>query len=116
MRFFRCWIVLVRVGLLCGAAGLQMHLWNRDTLKERIKVITAEAKTTLNSAQSRLEQVQRQADTDRQSFQVEVTEAQRVTKQITVERDNLLAKIQQLSHVNQREIVNWEAHYRNNWY
>merc|ERR1711937_176944 len=69
----------------------------RDTLKERIKVIIAEAKTYLNSAQSRLEQVQNEAARERKRLEVDLQTAQRVTKQITIERDQLLAKIDQLT-------------------
>ena len=70
----------------------------------RIKVITAEAKSNLYSVQSRLEQVQREVTTKQQRFEVEQKAAQHVTKQITIERDELLAKIDQLTNVNKREV------------
>ena len=38
--------MLVRVSLNCSALGLLMHVENRDSFKARIKVLTAEAKTT----------------------------------------------------------------------
>ena len=69
------------------------------------QVITSEAKSNLNSVQLRLEQVQTQATTEKQSFKVEIDEAKRVTKQITIERDELLSRIDLLNNVNKREIV-----------
>ena len=80
-------------------------------MKARIKVITAEAKTNLNNAQSRLEEVQRQAETDKERFKVELTGVQNITKQITIERDDLFAKIEQLTNVNKPQIVDWEVRY-----
>ena len=79
-----------------------MHVWNRDALKERIKVVTAEAKTYLDSAQARLEQQQREATTERQNFKVELDKAQRVTTQITSERNDLRSKITRLNNVNRK--------------
>ena len=88
-----------------------MYVWNRDALKERIKVITAEAKTYLNSAQSRLEQVQNEAARERKRLEVDLQTAQRDTKQITIERDQLLAKIDQLTRVNKLKIVMFCVHH-----
>ena len=69
-------------------------------MKARIDVLTAEAKSNLYSVQSRLEQVQTQAATEQQSFKVELTAAEHATKQITIERDDLLSKIELLNNVN----------------
>ena len=62
-------------------------------------MITTEAKSNLNSAQLRLQQVQSKADTDRQNFEVQLREAQNVTKQVTIERDELISKIERLNNV-----------------
>ena len=83
-------------------------LWNRDALIARIKVITAEAESKLYSVQSRLDQVQSQATTEQQRLTAEIKMAQQATKQITVERDGLISKIDLLTNVNKREIVDWE--------
>ena len=76
-----------------------MHVWNRDALKERIKVVTAEGKSDLYSAQLRLEKLESQITTEKQRFQVELKQAQEVTKEITIERDQLLSKIELLNNV-----------------
>ena len=81
-------------------------------MQARIKVITSEAESKLYSVQSRLEQVQSEASTAQQRFQVELKAAQHVTKQITIERDELLSKIDLLNNVNKREIFNWETYCR----
>ena len=104
---FRRWIVLMCIGLNCNVVGLLM-LWNRDALIARIKVITAEAESKLYSVQSRLDQVQSQATTEQQRLTAEIKMAQQATKQITVERDGLISKIDLLTNVNKREIVDWE--------
>ena len=69
-------------------------------MKARIKVITTEAESNLNSVKLRLEQVQSQITTEQQNFKVKLDEAQRVTKQITIERDELLSRIDLLTNVN----------------
>ena len=74
----------------------------------RIKVITAEAESKLYSVQSRLDQVQSQATTEQQRLTAEIKMAQQATKQITVERDGLISKIDLLTNVNEREMVDWE--------
>ena len=88
-----------------------MHLWNRDALKRRIEVITNEAKSNLNSVQSRLDQVESQLSTEQQRFKVQLTAAQRATKEITIKRDQLVTKIEQLKNVSKRETVDWEVCY-----
>ena len=78
----------------------------------RIRVITSEAESKLYNVQSRLDQVTRQITTDKQRFEVQLKTAQQTVKQITVERDELVSKIDILTNVNKREIVDWEACYR----
>ena len=90
----------MRLSLHYDSAGLLMHVWNRDAFKARIKVITTEAESNLNSVKLRLEQVQSQITTEQQNFKVKLDEAQRVTKQITIERDELLSRIDLLTNVN----------------
>ena len=80
-------------------------------MEARIRVITTEAKSNLNSVQSRLEQVQTQATTEQQRLTVELKTAQQATKEITIERNELASKIDLLTNVNKGEIVNCEVYY-----
>ena len=81
------------------------HPCNRDALQAQIQVITNEARVNLNSVQTRLDQVQREFATERQGFEVQLRDVQNVTKQVTVERDELLSKIDRLNNVKRREII-----------
>ena len=93
-----------------------MLVWNRDELKARIEVITAEAESNLKSAQLRLEeeqsqaqlrleeeqsqaqlfleQEQSQATEEQERLTIELEEAHRIIMQITIERNELQANIQ----------------------
>ena len=69
-------------------------------MEEQIKTITTEVESKLNTTQSRLDKVQKQITKERQSFQSQLAEAKETTRQITVERDELLSKIETLNNVN----------------
>ena len=79
---------------------LLLHISNRDELNARLQAITAEHESNLNNVQFRFEVEQSQHVTEQQRLQYELEEAQRATKQIIFERDELLAKIEILSKVN----------------
>ena len=69
-------------------------------MNARLQAITAEHESNLNNVQFRFEVEQSQHVTEQQRLQYELEEAQRATKQIIFERDELLAKIEILSKVN----------------
>ena len=59
-----------------------------------------EAETNLNNMQLRLDQEQSHSATQEQQFNVDLKAAMDATKQITIERDQLLIKIEHINHVN----------------
>ena len=85
--------------LNCDAVSSRVHVENRDELRARIEVLTAEAEANVNNARFRLELEQSQHATEQQRWQFELEEAQHMTTQITIERDELLARIGRLTNV-----------------
>ena len=77
-------------------------------MKAQIEAITAQAALNLNEVQLRLGQEKSQAATEHQHLKVELEAAQNATKQITIERDDLLAKIELLRNVNMK-LPNWQV-------
>lgn len=83
-----------------GVVVLLMHMRNRDELKTQIQVIQAEAKSDLKTLQLRLDQEVTQATAQQAHFKLELETSQHHVEQLTIERDDLLSKIEQLNHVN----------------
>ena len=77
-------------------------------MKAQIEAITAKAALNLNEAQLRWNQEQSQATTEHQRLGVELEAALNVTKQITIERDDLITKIELLRNVNVK-LSNWQV-------
>ena len=96
------------MSLDCGDFDLVMYVWHRDELKAQIEAITAKAALNLNEAQLRWNQEQSQATTEHQRLGVELEAALNVTKQITIERDDLITKIELLRNVNVK-LSNWQV-------
>ena len=79
---------------------------NRDELKAQIQVIKAEAESNAVNAKMRVQLEEGEVVAQQQRFKVELEAAQAHTKQITIERDELLVKITQLNKVKNTKVEN----------